>query len=409
MSEPGEESPDWLRSFQAPTLSTMTLSSDSDSSHSDSHSMEEKIDCEEPSVPDSSQLPLPDKGIVIGESGTESPSHDVCKAKSLKDQLKVDHTSTKKKKRQGDADDVKVTKKVVSEKHVEAHAPKTSVWELSSDAEEEFTLQKKEEDDDSALIGREGKSPTKKSSKGKSPKKGPKLTGHSPKKEKDVNNNMKIKGNDGNETVEEDISEKRTEPRASTSTLPLVLSEKVQRTKALVECEGDSIDLSGDMGAVGRIVIPDTANGSHEMYLDLKGMNHIQNSNNSFQDILCNFVILLQVSFGQSEAKIEAIMNDFIQLKPLSNVYEAETMVEGTLEGFSFDSEDEADKIAKATSHPTDQNDGVEVQTNGKTKTKAEKSSGTARKRGTSVGGKSQPPKKVRKKTVVSKKAKAKK
>ncbi|KAL5738873.1 hypothetical protein ACOSP7_031634 [Xanthoceras sorbifolium] len=401
MSEPGEESPDWLRSFQAPTLSTMTLSSDSDSSHSDSHSIEEKIDCEEPSVPDSSQLPLPDKGIVIGESGTESPSHDVCKAKSLKDQLKVDHTSTKKKKRQGDADDVKVTKKVVSEKHVEAHAPKTSVWELSSDAEEEFTLQKKEEDDDSALIGREGKSPTKKSSKGKSPKKGPKLTGHSPKKEKDVNNNMKIKGNDGNETVEEDISEKRTEPRASTSTLPLVLSEKVQRTKALVECEGDSIDLSGDMGAVGRIVIPDTANGSHEMYLDLKGT--------IYKTAIVPSRTFCVVSFGQSEAKIEAIMNDFIQLKPLSNVYEAETMVEGTLEGFSFDSEDEADKIAKATSHPTDQNDGVEVQTNGKTKTKAEKSSGTARKRGTSVGGKSQPPKKVRKKTVVSKKAKAKK
>ncbi|GJS56538.1 vicilin-like seed storage protein [Tanacetum coccineum] len=35
-----------------------------------------------------------------------------------------------------------------------------------------------------------------------------------------------------------------------------------------------------------------------------------------------------QVSFGQSEAKIEAIMNDFIQLKAQSNVYEAETMVE---------------------------------------------------------------------------------
>lgn len=27
--------------------------------------------------------------------------------------------------------------------------------------------------------------------------------------------------------------------------------------------------------------------------------------------------------------QVEAIMNDFIQLKPQSNVYEAETMVEG--------------------------------------------------------------------------------
>ncbi|KAK0593157.1 hypothetical protein LWI29_032030 [Acer saccharum] len=369
MSGSREASPDWLRCFQAPTHSTMTLSSDSDSSHNGSRSIEEKIDCEEPSVSDSSQLPLPDKGIVIGE--------------------------------RGDGDDGKVTKKVISEKHVEAHAPKTSVWQLSSDTEEDFSLQKKEEDEDSALIGREGKSPTKKSLKGKSPKKEPKITVHLPKKEKDVNNKMKRKGNDGNETVEEDAAEKRTEPNVSTSTLPLVLSEKVQRTKALVECEGESIDLSGDMGAVGRAVIQDTANGSHEMYLDLKGT--------IYKTTIVPSRTFCVVSFGQSEAKIEAIMNDFIQLKPMSNVYEAETMVEGTLDGFSFDSEDEADKIPKATSHQTDQNDGVEVQANGKTKTKAVKPSGTARKRGASAGGKSQPPKKARKKTVVSKKAKGKK
>lgn len=39
-----------------------------------------------------------------------------------------------------------------------------------------------------------------------------------------------------------------------------------------MECEGESIDLSGDMGAVGRIVVPDN-NGNCEMYLDLKGMS----------------------------------------------------------------------------------------------------------------------------------------
>lgn len=43
--------------------------------------------------------------------------------------------------------------------------------------------------------------------------------------------------------------------------------------QALVECEGESIDLSGDMGAVGRIIIPNIADGNHEMYLDLKGMS----------------------------------------------------------------------------------------------------------------------------------------
>uniref|UniRef100_A0A6N2LLF7 Uncharacterized protein n=1 Tax=Salix viminalis TaxID=40686 RepID=A0A6N2LLF7_SALVM len=110
------------------------------------------------------------------------------------------------------------------------------------------------------------------------------------------------------------------------------------------------------------------------------------------------------VSFGQSEAKIEAIMNDFIQLKTQSNVYEAETMVEGTLEGFSFDSEDETDKITKATALQTDQNEGVEELANGKTKRKPEKSSGVARKKGKSAVGKLQ-----RKKTQASKKTKTKK
>lgn len=39
-----------------------------------------------------------------------------------------------------------------------------------------------------------------------------------------------------------------------------------------MECEGDSIDLSGDVGAVGRVVISDVSSENHEMLLDLKGM-----------------------------------------------------------------------------------------------------------------------------------------
>ena len=38
-----------------------------------------------------------------------------------------------------------------------------------------------------------------------------------------------------------------------------------------MDCEGESIDLSGDMGAVGRMVIMDTPSKNHEMFLDLKG------------------------------------------------------------------------------------------------------------------------------------------
>lgn len=52
----------------------------------------------------------------------------------------------------------------------------------------------------------------------------------------------------------------------------LVLTSSFWLVQALVECEGDSIDLGGDMGAVGRVIIPDTTSGDHEMFLDLKGM-----------------------------------------------------------------------------------------------------------------------------------------
>lgn len=42
--------------------------------------------------------------------------------------------------------------------------------------------------------------------------------------------------------------------------------------QALVECEKDSIDLSGDMGAVGRVIVSESRSGHSEMCLDLKGM-----------------------------------------------------------------------------------------------------------------------------------------
>ena len=50
-------------------------------------------------------------------------------------------------------------------------------------------------------------------------------------------------------------------------------------------------------------------------------------------------------------------------------------MYAGIIEGFSFDSEDEADKMPKSSTRQTDQNEGDEKKTNGKTKGKAEKAS----------------------------------
>ncbi|CAN1251279.1 DNA-binding protein BIN4, partial [Linum perenne] len=189
--------------------------------------------------------------------------------------------------------------------------------------------------------------------------------------------------------------------QVSTSSLSLVLAEKVQRSKALVECEGDSIDLSGDMGSVGRVIVQDNPAGNSDVYFDLKGT--------IYKTSIVPSRTFCVVSFGQSEGKIEAIMNDFIKLTPQSNVYEAETMVEGTLDGFSFDSEDETEKVPKNTNQQN-QNEGLEEQPNGgKAKGKADKSSGVAKKKNKNAGGKSHPVKRGAKKTQGPKRAKAKK
>ncbi|XP_009361236.2 DNA-binding protein BIN4 [Pyrus x bretschneideri] len=343
MSTSREESPDWLRSFQVPeTHSPVELSSDSEASLNGVPSGEDKSETHSP-VELSSDSEASLNGVPSREDKTDSPELSPCKSSKLADE-----------------DQNKVLGESVAES--------TSGKKLKRNSPKQ---RKKAEDQ-------------------KSPKK------------KKLEISKEGEGNsDDAEVAEEEPSGKHIEPHVSTSRLPLVLSEKVQRSKALVECEGESIDLSGDMGAVGRVIISDSKSADPEMYLDLKGT--------IYKTTIVPSRTFCVVSFGQSEAKIEAIMNDFIQLKPQSNVDEAETMVEGTLDGFSFNSEDEGDKLPKATPQQADQNEDAEEQNKGVTKAKAKKASTVVRKRAKPAGGKPQSAKKPRKKPQVSKKAKGKK
>ncbi|KAL7190060.1 hypothetical protein ACSBR1_039662 [Camellia fascicularis] len=396
MSSSREESPDWLRTFQAPTQSILTLSSGSESSPNDSPLREDGTNEKKPSSSkETSQFTEKDEDQDARPCGRgdESASKKTLKAKSpTKKRPKVEHTSVKKKKTDNrskpgndieNGSDEKAAKQEKSAKHIEPNVPNNSVLTLSSDSESPHS------------------SPIREGSKGKSSKRGLKNKDPVSAKKKKVNSDINKKENNGDvEVAEEEIAEKHIEPHFSSSRLPLVLSEKASRSKALVECEGESIDLSGDVGAVGRVVISDNPSGNQEMFLDLKGT--------IYKTAIVPSRSFCVVSFGQSEAKIEAIMNDFIQLKPQSNVYEAETMVEGTLDGFSFDSDDDADKMPKTVTNQTDQNEGDGEQSNTKTKTKAEKTSGVLRRRGGKAAG-GKPPKKVRKKTQAPKKSKTKK
>ncbi|XP_074282364.1 uncharacterized protein LOC141606901 [Silene latifolia] len=420
-----EESPDWLRSFQAPTLAVTTLSSDSDASAD--------------TIPNPNPNPTGDE-----TTSTVKPSN--------KKRLKIDQDkpSKRRKTQKHNQPGTKVDDDLKCEESLDkptgTPAQDHSVWALSSDSES----------DTDTAIGEEGihdedVAASKITEKEKPPKKQLKLDQVKPKRKKKISSPVKVEelmkeeeqkvneastskvvkkrksplkrlevqdveSADNNQAkepfkmednevlgevgdvdaVEEGLPEKHIESRVSSSTLALLLPEKVSRCKVLVECEGESIDLSGDMGAVGRVIIPDTSSGEPEMFLDLKGT--------IYRTTIVPSRTFCVVSVGQSEAKIEAIMNDFVQLKAQSNVYDAETMVEGTLEGFSFDSEDETDKVPKDVK--ADQNEGAEEQTGKKPKGKQEKKAGGTQKKGKTGGGKQLPKKR---KPQATKKSKAKK
>ncbi|KAL0299784.1 UNVERIFIED_CONTAM: DNA-binding protein BIN4 [Sesamum radiatum] len=178
-----------------------------------------------------------------------------------------------------------------------------SKGELSANEEDLATKNVREMDN--ILLDHDGEPPMNRVSKVKSPMK--KLEKEDEKTSKKKDTNISING--GNH-VKEDSSRKHP------------------GLQALVECEGDSIDLSGTI--YKTTIVP-----------------------------------------SRTFCVIEAIMNDYIQLKPQSNVYEAETMVEGTLDGFSFDSEDENDKSITQV----DQHEAAEEQPDGKSKRKPDKTS----------------------------------
>ncbi|CAH2044356.1 unnamed protein product [Thlaspi arvense] len=408
MSSSREGSPDWLRSFQAPTTtSLLSLSSPSKSSPDDSPDRESETISSLP-VPDDS-----DAAAILDEESVGSMSRKRSKTKLVTKQVSIEQVFTRKKKADASLNleekqnGNKVDGEEKSSKDKDVQGDDDSVWLVSSDSEppssdpvRQQVIMSTEEDEDLIIQAEATEPAVKKASKKKSPKKKLNSVRQTPKKENSSQESLISEDKDTDAIVAEEVTmDKSTKPSSgSSSRLPLVLSEKVNRTKVLVECEGDSIDLSGDMGAVGRVVVSDT---TEDVYLDLKGM--------LLQMSLTPKDLAFQVNVGQSEAKIEAIMNDFIQLTPQSNVYEAETMVEdaysanfmthsGTLEGYSFDSDDEADKKAKTASKPADQSGGAAEVTNanGKGKAKAKGENVVGKKRGRPAKEKQQPAKKAR-------------
>ncbi|AED93338.1 double-stranded DNA binding protein [Arabidopsis thaliana] len=426
-----EGSPDWLRSYEAPmTTSLLSLSSsDDDSPYRESEVI--------------SSLPLPDDDgddiVVLETESVELLTRKNSETKVVTKQVSIEQVFSRKKKAdaslnlEGKENGNNVDCEKLSSKHKDAQGGADSVWLVSSDSEPSSPIKQEvtvstEKDADFVLEATEEEPAVKTVRKEKSPKTKSKSSRKTPKEGNSAQEILKTEDKDTDTTIaeqdfskgtqrflyhadkdkdtdtdtiiaEEVTTDQKIKPSSgSSSRLPLVLSEKVNRTKVLVECEGDSIDLSGDMGAVGRVVVSDTTG---DMYLDLKGT--------IYKSTIIPSRTFCVVNVGQTEAKIEAIMNDFIQLIPQSNVYEAETMVEGTLEGFTFESDDESNKNAKTAVKPADQSVGTEEETNTKAKPKAKAKGETVigKKRGRPSKEKQPPAKKAR--NSAPKKPKAKK
>ncbi|KAL3342404.1 hypothetical protein AABB24_026429 [Solanum stoloniferum] len=404
MADSREESPDWLRSFQAPVAITLSSGSESPVNNNHLSDAEDSINLSKLFQKDKTSL-SEDKSSQDGH-GSQLPKTSEVNS-PIKNE-KVDCTPTRKRKKEnqsvkkGKGTDKALTKRRALEKPFTDKEPSHSVGTLSSDSESphDGSSMKVEEVLDKEFLMHDAKATKKEVNDVMSKQKSPKKKMKKEEQEKEIKlENLLNEGieKEDMEAMEENITEKQSGTNLSSSRLPLVLPEKVQRTKALVECEGDSVDLSGDVGAVGRIIVSDGPSGNHEMLLDLKGT--------IYKTTILPSRTFCVVSFGPSEAKVEAIMNDFIQLKSQSNVYDAETMIEGTLDGFTFDSDEEAENLTRPASQG-DQNENVDHQTNGNVKAKAKKASAIEQKKG-KKGAKI--PKKVKKKPQVQKKSKSKK
>ncbi|XP_055827032.1 DNA-binding protein BIN4 [Solanum dulcamara] len=402
MSDSREESPDWLRTFQAPAA--ITLSSGSESPLNNNHLYDDEDSVNLSKLFQKDKISLSE--AISSQDGHGSQLPNMSEINSPIKNEKVDRTPTRKRKKEnqsekkGKGTDKAFTKRRALEKPFTDKEPSHSVCTLSSDSESphDGSSIKVEEVLDKELLIHDAEATKKEENDVLSKQKSPKKKMKKEEQEKNIKlENQLNEEKEDMEAVEENIPEKQSGTNLASSRLPLVLPEKVQRTKALVECEGDSVDLSGDVGAVGRIIVSDGPSGNHEMLLDLKGT--------IYKTTILPSRTFCVVSFGPSEAKVEAIMNDFIQLKSQSNVYDAETMVEGTLDGFTFDSDEEAENLPRPASQG-DHNENVDHQPNGNVKAKAKRASAMEQKKG-KKGAKI--PKKVKKKPQVQKKSKSKK
>lgn len=103
------------------------------------------------------------------------------------------------------------------------------------------------------------------------------------------------------------------------NSLPLVAASKLEDSLVLLQGVGEELDLSGDVGAVGRVKI---TNGA--LYVDMKGgvfRTHTYASNT-----------IAVVSIADDEARITTVLEEAVTLQCERNLFESDQLIKGHLE-----------------------------------------------------------------------------
>jgi len=114
---------------------------------------------------------------------------------------------------------------------------------------------------------------------------------------------------------------------AGLSHLPLLLADRLARSKVLVELEGegDAVDLDGDVGCVGRLYLASSEEArDSRLRLDLKGVVY------QARVVPSTSCLLVRVEGGA--ARVEAVFNDYVATR--REVVEVED--DGLHDGFAF-------------------------------------------------------------------------
>jgi hypothetical protein len=125
------------------------------------------------------------------------------------------------------------------------------------------------------------------------------------------------------------------------NSMPLVVAPKLDDGLVLVQAQSTALDLSGDVGAVGRVLV-----GKDGLSLDVKGTLYscdLQDTNT-----------VCVVTVGDDEAKITATFDEVITLHEDNNKFGAgEQLLSGALEEELGDDDDDEPAKLKAKSKPT--------------------------------------------------------